>query len=94
MVRKKDHEEMRTLFAEEQVLLSKERTILSFMRTGLAFIVVGLAIVNLFNNLPAQIVGWILVVIGFGEVFESFRRLYKYKKRMDEIKEKKVKIEG
>ncbi len=89
MAKKKNEEEIRTVFAKEQVLLSKERTILSFMRTGLAFIILGLAVVNLLTNLPAQIVGWILVIIGFGEVFESFRRLYKHKKLMGKLKREK-----
>ena len=91
--RKSDETKLQTMLAEEQVLLSKERTILSFMRTGLAFIVLGLVVVNLFTNIPAQVVGWLLVAIGFGEVFESFRRLFIYKKRLEELK-KKRKIEG
>ena len=86
--RKSDETKLQTMLAEEQVLLSKERTILSFMRTGLAFIVLGLVVVNLFTNIPAQVVGWLLVAIGFGEVFESFRRLRKKQREIEKLRKK------
>ena len=69
--------------SKERTLLSKERTILSFMQTGLAFIGVGIVIINVFGtNQSSEIVGWLLIIIGFAEVLESMRRLLKYKKKM------------
>ena len=81
-------EELNIILSEEQTILSKERTILSFMRTGLAFITLGLVIVNLFKNMESEIIGWILVIIGFAEVIESLRRIWKYKQLMERIKKK------
>lgn len=76
------------ILQEQQVLLSKQRTILSFMRTGLAFIIAGIAIVGYFQNFePAQIIGYILVGIGFIEVFESIRRLLVKQKEMQKFKD-------
>ena len=64
------------IMEEEQLILSKQRTILSFMRTGLAFVVAGIAAAGFFQGFEtAQIVGYILIRIGFIEVFESIRRL-------------------
>ena len=90
--RKVSYERERTILAEEQTILSKERTILSFMRTGITFIVLGIAVVTfsitlfeVFGNTALfnmQLVGWILVIIGFAEIFESYRRLRKYQKKM------------
>jgi len=72
---------------EEEVILSKQRTILSFMRTGLAFIVAGIATVGFFQTFgSAQIIGYILVGIGFVEVFESMRRLITKQKDMNKLK--------
>jgi uncharacterized membrane protein YidH (DUF202 family) len=92
MVRKKtriNYEKERTLLAEEMTILSKERTILSFMRTGLAFIGVGIIIINVIKDpYPSHIIGWALILIGFVEVLESYRRLNKYKKKMKAIKSK------
>jgi len=88
------HEEERTILAEEQTILSKERTILSFMRTGLTFIVLGLAVVSISGIvgdvlIAVQAVGWEIVVIGFAEVFESYRRLKRYQNKMKK-KEKEL----
>ena len=76
------------ILQEQQVLLSKQRTILSFMRTGLAFIVAGIAIVSFFQTFgPAQIVGYILVGIGFTEIFECIRRLLMKQREMEKLKD-------
>ena len=70
----------------EQLLLSKERTILSFMRTGLAFVTAGIVIAGFFQNYqPAQVVGYLLVAIGFVETFESIRRLVLKQKEIKEL---------
>jgi uncharacterized membrane protein YidH (DUF202 family) len=76
--------------SEERTILSKERTILSFIQTGLAFIGMGIVIINFVGvtNYPSQVVGWALILIGFVEVLESYRRLRRYQKKMDKIKTK------
>jgi uncharacterized membrane protein YidH (DUF202 family) len=77
------------IFQEEQLVLSKQRTILSFMRTGLAFVTAGIIVAGFFQSFePAQIVGYILVGIGFVEVFESIRRLIQKQKEYKYIKNK------
>ena len=82
-------EEERTILAREQTMLSKERTVLSFMRTGLAFIGAGIIIINVFlENYQSQIIGWALVLIGFVEILESYKRLRKYQRVMDRLKKK------
>lgn len=76
------------ILAEEQLVLAKERTILTFMQTGLAFVGIGVVLVSVFKEFTAQIAGYALIVIGFGEVFESFRRLRKKQKEMEMLKRK------
>ncbi len=76
------------IYEEQQVLLSKERTILSFMRTGLAFVATGTAIIGIFKGTPTHIIGYILIGIGFIEVFESIRRLLVKQREMDKLKKK------
>jgi len=89
-------EEERTLFVKEQTILAKERTILSFMRTGLGFITAGFALIaatsileTMFKMNPATsfIIGWGIVIVGFIEIIESFRRLRVYRSKMREISE-------
>jgi uncharacterized membrane protein YidH (DUF202 family) len=76
------------MLQEEQVILSKQRTILSFMRTGLAFVVAGIAAAGFFQGFEtAQIVGYILIGIGFIEVFESIRRLAVKQKELKKLKD-------
>jgi len=78
-----------TLLSKERTVLSKERTILSFIQTGVAFIGVGVVIINVFfNNLESVIVGTALVLLGFIEVIDSYRRLSRYRQKMDSIKRK------
>lgn len=84
--------EEQIILSRERTVLSKERTILSFIQTGLAFIGVGIVIVNMINNYPAQVIGWALILIGFVEVLESFKRLRKYMKLMDSLKSKMGKV--
>jgi len=77
------------LLEEEQVLLSKERTVLSFMRTGLAFVTAGIVIAGFFEGFqPAQITGFILIGIGFIEVFESIRRLLEKQEEMNKLRKR------
>jgi uncharacterized membrane protein YidH (DUF202 family) len=89
-------EEERTLFMKEQTILSKERTILSFMRTGLGFITAGFAIIAATAILESFLkvhpmlsftIGSAIVIVGFLEIIESFRRLNAYRKKMKEIAE-------
>jgi uncharacterized membrane protein YidH (DUF202 family) len=71
---------------EEELLLSKERTMLSFMRTGLGFVTAGAAIYGFFQSLPlARAIGYILVGVGFVEVFESMRRLVSKQRQLDRL---------
>lgn len=71
----------------EELLLSKERTILSFMRTGLGFITAGAAIFGIFQSLvAARAIGYILVGVGFVEVFESMRRLIGKQNELEKLK--------
>jgi len=78
-----------TLLSKERTVLSKERTILSFIQTGVAFIGVGVVIINVFfNNLESVIVGTALILLGFIEVIDSYRRLSRYRQKMDSIKKK------
>ncbi len=74
------------ILTEQQVVLSKERTILSFMQTGLAFIGVGLVVVNVFRNTFSELIGYLLMIVGFVEALESIRRLRSKQKEMDELK--------
>ncbi|MBI4174768.1 MAG: DUF202 domain-containing protein [Candidatus Aenigmarchaeota archaeon] len=85
MARKRRREDKRLLIAKEEVLLSKERTILSFMRTALAFIGVGIIVVNFLKDTSFQIIGFLLIMVGFAEIGESVRRLRKKQKIMGRL---------
>lgn len=79
------------LIAKEEILLSKERTILSFMRTALAFIGVGVVIIKFFPEIIYQVIGYGLVILGFVEVAESYRKLHEKQKMMKRV-EKQIKL--
>lgn len=79
------------LIAEEEVLLSKERTILQFMSTALAFIGVGIIIVKIFNDSMFQLIGYLIIAVGFVEIGESMRRLRGKQKIMKRL-EKQTKL--
>lgn len=81
-------EDKTILLREEEVLLSKERTILSFMQTGLAAIGIGIILVKLFEQIYFQIAGFILILVGIVEAYESGRRLRVKQKEMDIIKKR------
>jgi uncharacterized membrane protein YidH (DUF202 family) len=81
-------EDRTVLLKEEEVILAKERTILSFMQTGLAAIGIGIILVKLFQELPFQLAGFILILIGVAESYESGRRLRKKQKEMEMLKKK------
>ncbi len=80
-------QEEQTFLSMERTILSKERTILAFMQTGLAFIGVGIVIINVFSaSYGSVLIGSVLLLIGFVEVIESYRRLMHYQKRMREVR--------
>jgi uncharacterized membrane protein YidH (DUF202 family) len=84
---KRSQIENQTYLSMERTILSKERTILAFIQTGLAFIGVGIAIINVFSTIAwSVIVGSLLLVIGFVEIAESYRRLTHYQKKMGQIR--------
>ncbi len=88
MVKRGRRDDKRLLIAKEEVLLSKERTILSFMRTALAFIGVGIIVVNFLKDTSFQIIGFLLIAVGFAEIGESIRRLRKKQKMMSRLEKK------
>ena len=81
-------EDKSILLKEEEVILAKERTILSFMQTGLASIGIGIILVKFFTEVAFQLAGFILILIGIVESYESGRRLRKKQKEMEIIKKK------
>ena len=83
--KKINYRKEKILLMREQTILSKERTILSFMRTGLASIGAGIVIINIFSSPSSFVIGWALVLTGIVEIFESYRRLRRYQKKMDTI---------
>jgi len=85
-------EEKSVFLSEQRTILSKERTILSFMQTGLAFIGSGIVIVKFMDTPAFNIIGWMLILIGFVEIAESYKRLILYKRKMEGLKAKMKKI--
>ncbi|MFA4819684.1 MAG: DUF202 domain-containing protein [Candidatus Aenigmatarchaeota archaeon] len=84
-MRRKEKDNKEVLLSEERTILSKERTILSFMSTALAFIGVGIVIIKLFENSSFQIVGYLIIAVGFVEIGESLRRLKRKQKQMSKL---------
>ncbi len=74
------------ILSEEQTLLAKQRTMLSFIQTGLAFIGFGLVVVQFWENFLAQLVGAVLVAIGFYEIARSYKKLSEYNRRLERLK--------
>lgn len=81
-------EEKTLLLKEEEVLLAKERTILAFMQTGLAAVGIGIILVKLFQEIYFQLAGFVLILVGIVEAYESARRLRLKQKEMEIIKKK------
>lgn len=76
------------IYQEEQVILSEERTMLSLMRTGLAFIGVGIIIVSIWKEPLQQAISYILIIIGFLSILESYRRLRRKQKEISKLEKK------
>jgi len=74
------------ILQKEQLVLAKERTILAFMQVGLASIGVGVIIVKFFDDMIFRAIGYLLVIVGGLEAYESTRRLRKKQKEMEELK--------
>jgi len=74
------------ILQKEQLVLAKERTILSFMQIGLTSIGVGVIIVKFFDDFIFRTIGYLLIIVGGFEAFESTRRLRKKQKEMEELK--------
>ena len=83
--KKLNYRKEKLLLIRQQTILAKERTVLSFMRTGLASIGAGIVIINIFSNYTSWVIGWAFILTGIVEIVESYRRLRRYKKRMDVI---------
>ncbi len=77
-----------TLLLEEQTYLAQERTMLSIIRTGLAFIGVGLVVINCWRDWYAKIIGVVLVVLGFYEVFRGYVGLAEYKRKIRKLEKR------
>ena len=84
-MRRRKKEDKEVLLSEERTLLSKERTILSFMSTALAFIGIGIIIIKIFENSSFQIIGFLIIAVGFVEIGESLRRLKRKQKLMGKL---------
>lgn len=79
-------QEKEVILSEERTILSKERTILSFMQTGLTSIGLGIVLTYYLKETLMTYVGYILILTGFIEVFESMRRLKTKQKEVEKLK--------
>jgi len=74
------------ILQKEQLVLAKERTILAFMQIGLTSIGVGVIIAKFFDDFIFRTIGYLLIIVGGLEAYESTRRLRKKQKEMEELK--------
>lgn len=74
------------ILSEEQTLLSKQRTMLSFIQTGLGFIGMGLVVAKFFGDLIYELVGILLIIIGFYEIGRAYKKLAEYNRRLERVK--------
>jgi len=83
------------LLSEEQTILSRERTMHAYMQTGLAFISVGVIILQVIQGSSYMMLGGFLILVGFLQLAEAFRRYMKYRHDIRELrrKEKRYGIE-
>jgi len=83
------------ILLEEQTILSRERTMQQYMATGLSFIGVGLIVLKLFVGDPYTLIGGVLIVIGFWQVYQAYLRFQRYRGIARKLrgKEKKLGLE-
>ena len=73
----------------EKMLLNKKHSIYSFMKAGLAMLVIGLLLITILRgNIIFEIIGWIIIVVGFLEILESYHRMDRWKKEMARLRRK------
>ncbi len=86
------NDNIKLLLMEEQTLLSRERTMHSYMQTGLAFTSVGLVIMKFLSGLFYFCAGVVFIILGFLLIAEAARRYVRFRKAIQELREKETKL--
>ena len=76
------------LLLEEQTMLSRERTMQQYVSTGLSFIAVGLVVAQVFKGPHYLWFGFVLITIGFWQMWIAWMRFNKYRKQARKIRKK------
>jgi putative membrane protein len=82
--KKKGHVILRDHLAAHRTALANDRTFLAYIRTALTFSVVGVTFIKFFKNILIEIIGWIMIPVGF---YIFIKGLIRFNKIRQVIKE-------
>ena len=54
---------LRDWLARDRTVLANERTLLAYIRTALALLAAGVGLIHFFDELSAQVTGWVMVAL-------------------------------
>jgi len=82
--KKRPHLILRDHFAAHRTDLANDRTFLAYIRTALTFFIVGVSFIKFFGHILIEIIGWILIPVGFFIFMKGLRKFKKIKKAIQE----------
>lgn len=82
---KKEDLELRDYLAIDRTILANESTFMSYIRTALTFFVVGISFIKFIELKIIEVLGWILIPLGFYMFVIGLRRYMRIKKQIARI---------
>ncbi|MDO8716553.1 MAG: DUF202 domain-containing protein [Dehalococcoidales bacterium] len=73
----------RDYLASDRTILANERTLLSYVRTSMAFAGGGAALIQFFDRLIVQLIGWALIPVAIAIMVVGIQRFLKMKRRLN-----------
>jgi len=77
---------LRDHLAADRTELANERTLLAYIRTALTLFIAGASFVQFFGNIILIYLGWIFMPLGVAVTYLGFKRYYRMKKPLDELR--------
>ncbi|MCP4213294.1 MAG: DUF202 domain-containing protein [bacterium] len=71
---------LRDKLALARTLLANERTFLAYLRTALAIFIAGVSLIQFFDSITLEIVGWFFIQLGIITIYVGSRRFGKMAK--------------
>jgi putative membrane protein len=73
---------LRDYLAADRTVLANERTLLSYVRTAMAFAASGAALIQFFDSVFVQVVGWVLISLAIGILAVGAQRYLRMSQRL------------